>query len=266
MPASIPDPASPGAGPRPEPTTPPTSATSGERLMDLSGTVHPAWCSPEHCEVRPDHPGLGDHRSEPVVIAPAAGNAIDPTVTLWLSQFGYEAPAAAVTVVVIHLEGWSLSGQIEEPATYGLRTRTAAQISALLTELATIGGTDDMTPDMTSPMGPQGRCAAAHVEDMARCEGPADAVRIVDQAGAEVTGCVRHGAVLLASLEGGRVYPGPGARQGDAIEVFRAARHLPPFAFERESGTRVPNFTTPDMTPDETQDQDDDTQRGEGRS
>ena len=29
---------------------------------------HPPWCSPDRCEIQPDHPGLGDHRSEPVLI------------------------------------------------------------------------------------------------------------------------------------------------------------------------------------------------------
>jgi hypothetical protein len=69
------------------------------------------------------------------------------------------------------------------------------------------------------------RCEAAHAEDQSPCEGSDDAVLVVDQAGGEALGCLRHGAALLASLEGGRVYPGTGS----AIEVYRRAQALRPF-------------------------------------
>jgi hypothetical protein len=75
------------------------------------------------------------------------------------------------------------------------------------------------------------RCAAAHVEDPSDCDGPAAAVRIVDRDNADVLGCPRHGAVTLASIDGGRVYQGPDCRDGDAIEVYRRAQILPPLAF-----------------------------------
>jgi hypothetical protein len=65
------------------------------------------------------------------------------------------------------------------------------------------------------------RCAAAHVEDSRACDGPADAVRILDHAGEQTTGCVRHGAALLASLVDGRVYPG--SVDGAAVEAHRLA-------------------------------------------
>ncbi|GAA1821623.1 hypothetical protein GCM10009682_47290 [Luedemannella flava] len=78
------------------------------------------------------------------------------------------------------------------------------------------------------------RCAAAHPHDSTPCNGPADAVRVVSAYGEQVHGCVYHGAILLASLESARVYPGsvPGA----AIDAFNRAAHLPPFAFR--TGTR----------------------------
>lgn len=76
------------------------------------------------------------------------------------------------------------------------------------------------------------RCAAAHPEDRSACEGPLDAVRVVDQAGAAVSGCVRHGAALLASLDGGRVYPD--SVQGAAIETYKRAQDLRPFEFGRQ--------------------------------
>ena len=64
-----------------------------------------------------------------------------------------------------------------------------------------------------------GRCAAAHVADPRPYEGLKDGVQIVDQTDAAVSACVLHGAVLLASLEGGRVYPLNGP-DGSAIAVF----------------------------------------------
>lgn len=74
------------------------------------------------------------------------------------------------------------------------------------------------------------RCAAAHAEDPRPCDGPGDTVRIVDRAGAEVAACPLHGAVLLASLDRGRVYPLNGP-DGAAITVYVRARALPPFDF-----------------------------------
>lgn len=75
-----------------------------------------------------------------------------------------------------------------------------------------------------------GRCEAAQVADPRGCEGRPDAVRIVDQTGASTKACLRHGAVLLASLHHGRVYPLHGPH-GSAIVVYTRARQLPPFGF-----------------------------------
>ncbi len=88
---------------------------------------------------------------------------------------------------------------------------------------------------MTAP-----RCAAAHRDDPTPCEGPQDAVEIrsrfmsrardADTVG--VLGCVRHGAHMLASLDGGRVYPGPGDTAGHAaIDTYKQAQTTPPFAW-----------------------------------
>lgn len=79
------------------------------------------------------------------------------------------------------------------------------------------------------------RCAAAHVEDPRRCDGPADAVRIRDREGAEAAGCVLHGAVLLASLDGGTVHPGSVA--GAATKTFQRAAALRPFLFDQDEVT-----------------------------
>ena len=82
---------------------------------------------------------------------------------------------------------------------------------------------------MTTPRQPP-RCAAAHVADPRPCEGHHDAVRIVDQTGAGAGACVLHGAVLLASLDRGRVHPLNGPA-GAAITVFTPARTMPAFDF-----------------------------------
>ncbi|GAA4971688.1 hypothetical protein [Kineococcus glutinatus] len=80
---------------------------------------------------------------------------------------------------------------------------------------------------------PGDRCAAAHVEDSSPCRGAPDAVRVVDAAGGSLMACVEHGATLLASLQGGRVYPG--SQPEAAVEVFTLAHHRAPFAF-RDGG------------------------------
>ena len=71
------------------------------------------------------------------------------------------------------------------------------------------------------------RCAAVHGDDGSRCDGPVDAVRVVDAAGSEVPGCVRHGAVLLASLDGGRVYRGSVDGAAIALQSRRHRRVMP---------------------------------------
>ena len=93
---------------------------------------------------------------------------------------------------------------------------------------------------MTAP-----RCDAAHRDDPTPCEGPRDAVEIRDRfmsrardvMSTGVLGCVHHGARLLASLDGGRVHPGPSSQtgrapgEGAAIDAYRRARALPPFCW-----------------------------------
>lgn len=74
------------------------------------------------------------------------------------------------------------------------------------------------------------RCAAAHPEDRSPCDGPADAVRVVDPVGDGVIGCVQHAAVALASIEGARVYPH--SVDEAAIEAFQRAQLLEPFEFD----------------------------------
>ncbi|MFI2714861.1 DUF6907 domain-containing protein [Streptomyces collinus] len=72
------------------------------------------------------------------------------------------------------------------------------------------------------------RCQAAHPDDPVPCDGPA-VVTVLDRGNGGAAGCEVHGARLLASLEGGRVYPLPDAPDGAAIRVFKAAGALRPF-------------------------------------
>lgn len=84
---------------------------------------------------------------------------------------------------------------------------------------------------LLAALAPASRCAAAHPEDPTPCgAGPRDAVRVLDEQGAEVVGCVHHAARLYASMERPRVYPMPGHDQA-AIEVYQLAQTLRPFCW-----------------------------------
>jgi hypothetical protein len=54
-------------------------------------------------------------------------------------------------------------------------------------------------------------------------------VTVLDRQNVGAEGCEHHGARLLASLEGGRVYALPDAPAGAAIRVFKAADGIRPF-------------------------------------
>lgn len=78
------------------------------------------------------------------------------------------------------------------------------------------------------------RCPAAHPEDPTPCDGP-PVVTVLDRNNAGAEGCEHHGARLLASLEGGRVYALPGAPAGAAIRVFKAADGIRPFPWMEDA-------------------------------
>ncbi|MFD3716627.1 hypothetical protein [Streptomyces sp. NPDC058677] len=77
------------------------------------------------------------------------------------------------------------------------------------------------------------RCPAAHPEDPTPCDGP-PVVTVLDANNGGADGCEHHGARLLASLEGGRVYALPDAPDGAAIRVFKAADGTRPFAWVQD--------------------------------
>lgn len=80
----------------------------------------------------------------------------------------------------------------------------------------------------TETVADAGRCPAAHPDDPTPCDGP-PAVAVLDAQNASADGCEHHAARLLASLDGGRVHPLPGAPDGAAIRVFTAAEGTRPF-------------------------------------
>lgn len=85
-----------------------------------------------------------------------------------------------------------------------------------------------------------GRCPAAHPDDPTPCVGLV-AVTILDAANAGAHGCEHHGARLLASLEGGRVYALGTAPESAAIRVFKAAAALRPFPWITDAPRILPS-------------------------
>jgi hypothetical protein len=85
------------------------------------------------------------------------------------------------------------------------------------------------------PEPPVLRCPAAHPLDPSPCDG-APVVMILDAVNCGARACELHGARMLASLDGGRVYRLPDAPDGAAIRVWKAARDLAPFCWLRQEG------------------------------
>lgn len=97
-------------------------------------------------------------------------------------------------------------------------------------------GAETTTPPAV-PAPPAERCPAAHPEDPTPCGGPV-VVTVLDRHNEGVTGCEHHGARLLASVDGARVYPLPDAPEGAAIRVFKAADSTLPYAWEKRGERR----------------------------
>jgi hypothetical protein len=70
------------------------------------------------------------------------------------------------------------------------------------------------------------------------CDGHHDAVRIVDQTGASADACLLHGAVLLASLDDGRVYPLNGKAFDFLTREVDATHRIESGRVDREVKTR----------------------------
>ncbi|MEU0433697.1 hypothetical protein ABZ153_19055 [Streptomyces sp. NPDC006290] len=102
----------------------------------------------------------------------------------------------------------------------------------------------DSGPGEQPPMAT--RCPAAHPDDPTPCNGPT-VVTVLDAANAGADGCEHHGARLLASLVGGRVYNLPDAPDGAAIRVFNAADTTHPFAWVDSPRTRDEQLSRADV-------------------
>jgi ADP-ribose pyrophosphatase YjhB (NUDIX family) len=76
------------------------------------------------------------------------------------------------------------------------------------------------------------RCSAAHPSDPSPCSGPVT-VTVTDPSGAGLNGCEHHGARMLASIAGAKVYALPDAPDGAAVRTFKTAGTLPPYAWRQ---------------------------------
>ncbi|WP_171110375.1 MULTISPECIES: hypothetical protein [unclassified Streptomyces] len=85
-----------------------------------------------------------------------------------------------------------------------------------------------------------GRCPAAHPDDPTPCGGEV-VVTVLDRVNAGADGCEHHGARLLASLDGARVYGLPHAAPGTAVRVFRAADGIRPFCWYEDAPRTEPS-------------------------
>jgi len=88
----------------------------------------------------------------------------------------------------------------------------------------------DAEPDGKAQQASKPQCPAAHPEDPTPCGGPI-VVTVLDRQNGGANGCEHHATRLLASLDGGRVYPLPDAPDGAAIRVFKTAGALRPFSW-----------------------------------
>ncbi|MFF4823157.1 hypothetical protein ACFY20_08980 [Streptomyces sp. NPDC001312] len=101
-------------------------------------------------------------------------------------------------------------------------------------------GADEKGSGLVRVPGGDQRCPAAHPEDPTPCGGPI-VVTVLDATNAGARGCEHHGARLLASLDGGRVYPLPDAPEGAAIRVFKAADSIDPFPWLTDAPRTTPS-------------------------
>ena len=156
-----------------------------------------------------------------------------------------QAERAAARITTVSYTAFSAATTTTEPSDLEVAIRVAHQLldsdsvlslrEALRLLLRAIGAEPAVQVVTQAP--PLRRCPAAHRDDPTPCTGPA-AVMVLDADNAGSRGCEHHGARLLASLEGARVYALPDAPAGAAIRVFKAAADLPPFAWTQRGEGR----------------------------
>ncbi|MCX4606804.1 hypothetical protein OG402_40985 [Streptomyces anulatus] len=86
---------------------------------------------------------------------------------------------------------------------------------------------------------PAERCTAAHIEDPTPCQGPDDAVTILDGAGNAAAGCEHHGARMAASIDGARIEPG--SVVGAATRASAASQTIRPFCWYESAPRTEPS-------------------------
>jgi hypothetical protein len=154
---------------------------------------------------------------------------------------GQQQRALALPFTPYEFAAPAISRPAPEPADLDVAVRVAQQLLdshntlALREALRLLLRALDAEPvEQQEP--PARRCPAAHLDDPTPCTGPA-AVTVLDATNAGADGCEHHGARLLASLDGARVYALPDAPTGAAIRVFKAAQHIQPFPWADGSRT-----------------------------
>lgn len=142
---------------------------------------------------------------------------VQRTLTEWSEVTGLHRETIRSRVDTL---GWT----VERALTEGVEPEILARLDA---------EPDEVFPGSQKNPSDQ-RCPAAHPEDPTGCYGPV-AVTVLDRHNAGADGCEHHGARLLASLDGGRVYNLPDAPDGAALRVFKAADSIRPFCWYEDA-------------------------------
>jgi hypothetical protein len=136
---------------------------------------------------------------------------------------------------VERLRQWTAEHPVTYPTWQARSEQAAAEEERLLdTEPTSLPG---KTAGGRSSSQEEERCPAAHPQDPDACSGPT-VVTVLAADNSGLDGCEHHGARLLASLDGGRVYPLPDAPDGAAIRVFKAAAITAPYAWVERGEAR----------------------------
>ncbi|MGA4980028.1 hypothetical protein [Streptomyces cinereoruber] len=189
--------------------------------------VRPWGDEPPHCDDCAQHAG---HRAPAAVVAAEA--AIDQERAARRSAYRDRLAAdlrrVEDEIAAEHGEHTRPGSAVEwtDPATgetaYGVvqsaYRRPNGTAAAEVELLGRAGRTLDA--DQLAPI--TGRCPSALPTDPTPCDG-APAVTVLDSSNSGAHGCERHGARLLAVLDGGRVYALPDAPEGAALRVHQAA-------------------------------------------
>ncbi|MCX4858970.1 hypothetical protein [Streptomyces canus] len=166
------------------------------------------------------------------------GHHAEQAPTLAVGALPAASPEPSDLAVAVRVAQYMLGtyGTADHRDLFALNQAYGAVRESLRILLRAVEGEPDAGVASPSSGGSQ-RCPAAHTEDPTPCSGP-PTVTVLDAHNAGAEGCQHHGARLLASLEGGRVYGLPHATPGTAIAVFKAAASIRPFPWVDGPRTR----------------------------